>query len=100
MSGSSAENAKNWTVNVNTLGHKKGGTFTKMGGLLGNGVSIVLSGSNGKQDYLWASKSGKMMVTTTTSGTANVLLVPDQSFTGKPRKGDIHLKGSWGCNPN
>jgi hypothetical protein len=99
LSGSSAENAKNWTVNVNALGHKKGGTFTKMGGLLGNGVSIVLSGSNGKQDYLWASKSGKI-VTTTTSGTANVLLVPDRSFTGKPGKGNIQIKGSWGCNPN
>jgi hypothetical protein len=89
LSGSSAENAKNWTVNVNALGHKKGGTFTKMGGLLGNGVSIVLSGSNGKK-----------IVTTTTSGTANVQLVPDKSFTGKPGKGDIHITGSWGCNPN
>jgi hypothetical protein len=39
---------KQWTVNVNALnGKKKGGTYTKFGGLIGNGVSIVFNGSNG-----------------------------------------------------
>jgi hypothetical protein len=84
-------------VNVNNLGKQKnGGTFKKFGGLTGNGVSIVLQSSNGTTDYYWASKSGKL-TTSPTSGSLNVVLVPDQSFSGKPGKGTIHLTGSWGC---
>jgi hypothetical protein len=86
-----------WTVNVNNLGKQRnGGTFKKFGGILGNGVSIVLSGSNGKTAYYWASKSGSLTLSST-SGTVNALLVPDRSFVGKPGKGNIHLTGSWGC---
>jgi hypothetical protein len=85
-----------WTVNVNALGKKKGGTFKKFGGLTGNGVSIVLSGSNGTTGYYWISKSGTL-TTSSTSGSLNVVLGPDQSFSGKPGKGTIHLTGSWGC---
>ena len=90
-------NSNEWTVNVNNLGKQKnGGTFKKFGGLTGNGVSIVLQSSNGTTDYYWASKSGKL-TTSPTSGSLNVVLVPDQSFSGKPGKGTIHLTGSWGC---
>jgi hypothetical protein len=86
-----------WVVNVNNLGKQKnGGTFKKFGGLLGNGVSIVLEGSNGKTAYYWASKSGTLTISST-SGTVSVVLVPDQSLSGKPGKGTIHLTGSWGC---
>jgi len=87
-----------WIVNVNNLGkNKNGGTFKKFGGLLGNGVSIVLEGSNGKTDYWWASKSGTLTISPT-QGSVSVLLVPDTSAgTGKPGKGTIHLSGSWGC---
>jgi hypothetical protein len=95
LSGSSNNE---WTVNVNNLGKesKKGGTFKKLSGLLGNGVSIVLNGGNGKTSYYWASKSGTLTVSAT-GGNVSVLLVPDQSFVGKPGKGTIHLTGSWGC---
>jgi hypothetical protein len=89
--------ANEWVVNVNALnGKKNGGTYTKFGGLTGNGVSVVFDGSNGKTAYYWASKSGKL-TTTKTSGSLSVNLVPDQSFVGKPGKGDIHISGSWGC---
>lgn len=91
-------NLNEWTVNVNNLGkNKKGGTFKKFGGLLGNGVSIVLSGSNGTAGYWWDSKSGTLTLSPT-GGTVNVLLVPDKgAASGKPGKGNIHLSGSWGC---
>ena len=87
-----------WTVNINNLGkNKNGGTFTTFTGLLGNGVSIVLESSNGKTDYWWASKSGKLTISKT-SGTVSVLLVPDTSAgTGVPGRGTIGLTGSWGC---
>jgi hypothetical protein len=90
-----------WTVNVNALnGKKKGGTYKKFGGLIGNGVSIVLDGSNGKQGYYWASKSGTL-TTSPTGGSLNVKLVPDKgALSGKPGKGDISIKGSWGCTAN
>ena len=89
--------AKQWAININNLGHnKKGGTFTKFGGIVGNGVSIVVDGSTGKTAYYWASKSGKLTITPT-SGTLKVLLVPDQSFVGKPGKGNVTISGSWGC---
>lgn len=85
-----------WTVNVNAIGHKKGGTFEKFGRLIGNGVSIVLEGTNANTAYYWIPKSG-VLTTTPTSGKVNVVLGPDQSFSGKPGKGTIHLTGSWGC---
>jgi hypothetical protein len=90
-----------WTVNVNALGAKKqGGTFTKFGGITGNGASVVFEGTNGKQAVYWASKSGKM-TTSPTGGSLSVNLVPDTSaFSGKPGKGDIKITGSWGCNAN
>jgi hypothetical protein len=90
-----------WVVNVNALnGKKKGGTYKKFGGLLGNGVSIVFEGSNGKLAHYWASKSGTV-TTSPTGGSVNVKLVPDTSaFSGKPGKGDITIKGSWGCEAN
>ena len=89
-----------WTVNVNNLGKQKnGGTFKKFGGLLGNGVSIVLQGSNTKTDYYWATKTGTLTISPT-SGTVSVVLGPDQSFSCKPGKGTIHLTGSWGCVAN
>lgn len=89
---------KEWTVNVNNVGKfdKVGGTFKKFTGLTGNGVSVVLSGSNGTTDYYWISKSGSISLSAT-SGKIHVKLVPDQSFTGKPGKGTIELTGSWGC---
>jgi hypothetical protein len=88
---------KQWSVNINNLGHnKKGGTFTKFGGIVGNGVSIVVDGTNGKTAYYWASKSGKLTITPT-SGTLKVLLVPYTSFVGKPGKGNVTISGSWGC---
>jgi hypothetical protein len=95
LKGSSADS---WVVNVNALnGKKKGGTYKRFGGLLGNGVSIVLDSSNGKQAYYWASKSGTL-TTSTTGGSLDVQLVPDTSaFSGKPGKGDITITGSWGC---
>lgn len=94
LRGSSSDE---WTVNVNNLGKQKnGGTFKKFGGLTGNGVSVVLQSSNGTTDYYWASKSGVLTITPT-SGSLKILLVPDQSFSGKPGKGTIHLTGSWGC---
>ena len=94
-------NNDSWTVNVNNVGkNKKGGTFKKFGGLLGNGVSIVLAGSNGKSDYWWISKSGTLTISST-SGSVSVLLGPDTSAaSGKPGKGTIHLTGSWGCLAN
>ena len=86
-----------WTVNVNALnGKKAGGTYKKFGGLIGNGVSIVFDGSNGKTTYYWASKSGTL-TTSLTGGSLSVVLVPDQSFVGKPGKGTVHVTGSWGC---
>jgi hypothetical protein len=86
-----------WTVNVNNLGKQKhGGTFKKFTGLLGNGVSIVLQGSNGKTDYFWITKSGTLTITPT-SGHLKVVLGPDQAVSGKPGKGTIYLTGSWGC---
>ena len=87
-----------WTVNVNALSAKKqGGTFTKFGGLTGNGASVVFEGTNGKQAVYWASKSGTL-TTSPTGGSLSVNLVPDTSaFAGKPGKGDIKIKGSWGC---
>jgi hypothetical protein len=90
--------AKEWTVNVNNLGkdNKKGGTFKKFTGLTGNGVSIVLEGVVGNTAYYWASKSGTLKLSAT-SGSLSVALVPDQSFSGKPGKGNIHITGSWGC---
>ena len=78
-------------------GKKKGGTYTKFGGLTGNGISIVFDGSNGKTAYYWASKSGKL-TTTKKSGSLSVNLVPDRGLVGKPGKGNIHISGSWGCN--
>lgn len=94
LRGSSSDE---WTVNVNNLGKQKnGGTFKKFGGLTGNGVSVVLQSSNGTTDYYWATKSGVLTITPT-SGSLNVVLVPDHSFSGKPGKGAIHLTGSWGC---
>jgi hypothetical protein len=88
-------------VNVNALGAKKqGGTFTKFGGITGNGASVVFEGTNGKQAIYWASKSGTM-TTSPTGGSLSVSLVPDTSaFSGKPGKGDIKITGSWGCNAN
>ena len=86
-----------WVVNVNNLGAKRnGGTFTNFGGITGNGVSIVLQGSNGKTDYFWASKSGKVTISPS-GGSLKVVLVPDRGVSGKPGKGTIHLTGSWGC---
>ena len=87
--------AGEWNVNVNALGHKSGGTFKKFGGLTGNGVSIVLN-SSGSTAYYWISKTGTL-TTSATAGKVDVVLGPDQSFVGKPGKGTIHLKGSWGC---
>jgi|SRR5580698_2104616 hypothetical protein len=92
-------NATEWTVDVNDLGKKKGGTFKKFGGLFGNGVSVVLQGSNGKVEYNWVSKSGAL-TTADTSGHLKVTLGPDETFTGKPGKGTVHLSGSWGCDSN
>lgn len=95
LKGSSADT---WTVNVNALnGRKNGGTYKEFGGLTGNGVSIVLDGSNGKTAYYWASKSGTL-TTGKTGGKLSVDLVPDRSLVGKPGKGDVHLTGSWGCS--
>jgi hypothetical protein len=96
LKGSSSNS---WTVNVNALnGKKKGGTYKKFGGLLGNGVSIVLDSSNGKQTYYWASKSGTL-TTSTTGGSLDVKLIPDTgALSGKPGKGDITISGSWGCD--
>jgi hypothetical protein len=54
--------------------------------------------SNGKTAYYWASKSGKL-TTTKKSGNMSVNLVPDHALVGKPGKGDIHITGSWGCQP-
>jgi hypothetical protein len=88
-----------WTVNVNALSAKKqGGTYTKFGGITGNGASVVFEGTNGKQAVYWASKSGTM-TTSPTGGSVSVNLVPDTSaFSGKPGKGDIKITGSWGCD--
>jgi hypothetical protein len=98
LKGSATHGAKQWAVNVNALnGKKKGGTYTKFGGLTGNGISIVFDGSNGKTAYYWASKSGKL-TTTQKSGSLSVNLVPDRGLVGKPGKGNIHISGSWGCN--
>jgi hypothetical protein len=90
-----------WTVNVNALSApKKGATYKKFGGLTGNGASIVLETTNGKQASYWASKSGKL-TTSKTGGSLDVKLVPDTStFVGKPGKGDITIVGSWGCDAN
>jgi hypothetical protein len=90
---------KSWVVNVNALSaSKKGATYKKFGGLTGNGASIVLETTNGKQAYYWASKSGKL-TTSKTGGTLDVKLVPDTgAFSGKPGKGDITIVGSWGCD--
>lgn len=89
---------KSLTVNVNVLnGKKSGGTYKKFTGLIGNGASIVLDGSTGKQAYYWVTKSGTL-TTSATGGSLNVKLGPDTStFTGKPGKGDITVVGSWGC---
>ena len=82
---------------MNNLGSKKtGGTFNKFGGITGNGVSVVLDGSNGKTATYWASKSGTMTISPT-GGSLKVDLVPDRSFVGKPGKGNITISGSWGC---
>jgi hypothetical protein len=86
-----------WTVSVNALnGKKKGGTYKTFGGITGNGVSIVLDGTNGKTASYWASKSGTL-TTSPGGGRLNVLLVPDRSFVGKPGKGNVRISGSWGC---
>jgi hypothetical protein len=89
---------KEWVVNVNALSApKKGATYKKFGGLTGNGASIVLDTTTGKQAYYWASKSGKL-TTSKTGGSLDVKLVPDTSaLSGKPGKGDITIVGSWGC---
>jgi hypothetical protein len=87
-----------WTVNVNALSaKKKGGSYKTFSGITGNGASIVLEGTNGKQAFYWASKSGTL-TTSPTGGSLSVNLLPDTSaFAGKPGKGNVHISGSYGC---